>query len=76
MRNVYDFEKHPWFVDMAQGNLTNELLEYFALSDDYRKKVASHSMLAVGNHLGMTTRYSLEAKKLIDRINTRLKETE
>lgn len=72
MKNFSDFEKKSWFVDLTQRNMTDELIEYFVLSDDYRKKVASHSMLAVGNHSGITKLYKKGAKDFINRINKRL----
>lgn len=74
MRNFTDFEKFPWFVDLAQGKMTNELIEYFVQSEDYRVKVASHAMLAVGNHSGITKAYKENAVMLLDRINTRLEQ--
>ena len=76
MKNVYDFEKYPWFVDLAQGNLTDELLQYFALSEDFKTKVASHSMLALGNHLRVTKQYKIEAQQLITRINNQLEKAD
>ena len=72
MKNFSDFEEFPWFIDLAKGNMTNELIEYFVLSEDYRVKVASHAMLAVGNHSGIAKQYKHNAAELLDRINKRL----
>ena len=72
MKNFEDFEKFPWFVDMALGRLNNDLIEYFVLSEDYKKRVAFHAMLAVGNHLAVTRQYKSTAAELLERINKRL----
>ena len=74
MKNFNDFEQYSWYLDMAQGKMSKELIEYFVLSEDYKKRVASHAMLAVGNHLKITRQYKINAVELIDRIDKRLKE--
>ena len=50
------------------------MIRYFVESEDYRKRVASHTMLAVGNHLGVTKQYKDNALLLLERIKTRLQE--
>ncbi|WP_370001263.1 DUF6090 family protein [Winogradskyella sp.] len=74
MRNFYDFEKFPWFVDLAQNKLTEEIIAYYTTSEDYKKRVASHAMLAATNHLGITKKYKEDADELIERIYARLEE--
>jgi hypothetical protein len=74
MKNFYDFEQFPWFIDMAQGKITADIVEYFTTSEDYKKRVASHAMLAAGNHLGIAQKYKSDAVELINRINLRRKE--
>ncbi|EDP71952.1 hypothetical protein FBALC1_12662 [Flavobacteriales bacterium ALC-1] len=74
MTNFNDFEEFPWFLDMAQNKFTNEIIKYFVESEDYKTRVASHAMLAGGNHLNITQQYKQNAEALIERINDRLKE--
>ncbi|MFC0605342.1 DUF6090 family protein [Winogradskyella pulchriflava] len=76
MKNFYEFEKHPWFVDLSQNKISDEMIEYFVLSEDYRTRVASHSMLAVGNHLNATKQYKNNAIELIKQIDSRINEND
>ena len=72
MKNFYELEKFPWFIDLATNNLSEEVIKYYTTSEDYKKRVASHRMLAVGNHLGATQKYKEDAIELINRIKQRL----
>ena len=76
MKNFYDLEKFPWFIDLATNNLSEEVIKYYTTSEDYKKRVASHRMLAVGNHLGATQKYKEDAIEIINRINKRLDESD
>lgn len=73
LKNIEEFRNFNWFVDWTQGNFTPEAISYFAESDDYRKRVASHQLLAAGNHLRFVTLYNENAKELITQLNKRLK---
>ena len=72
MKNFNDFEKFPWFLDLAQNNLTDEIITYYTESDDYKRRVASHAMLAATNNLAITQQYKEDATELIERIYSRL----
>ncbi|MCK7591554.1 hypothetical protein M0G43_13285 [Subsaxibacter sp. CAU 1640] len=74
LKNFNDLEKFPWFIDMAKGNLTDEVITYFTESEDYKKRVTSHAMLAVGNHLAIAKQYKQDAIELLEGINKRIKE--
>ncbi|MCT4629018.1 hypothetical protein [Winogradskyella sp.] len=76
MKNFSDFEKFPWFIDLAQNKLTDEIISYFTESDDYKKRVASHRMLATINNLTITQKYKDDATELIDRIYKRINKDE
>jgi len=76
MKNFYELEKFPWFIDLATNRLSEEVIKYYTTSDDYKKRVASHRMLAVGNHLGATQKYKEDAIELINRIKQRLDESQ
>lgn len=75
MGNFKDYKDYDWFVDLFQNKFTPELIEYFVLSEDYRKRVTSHNILAARNHLALTQQYKQNAVALINRINTRLRES-
>lgn len=72
MGNFSDFESYPWFVDLTQGKFTDEMISYFTESEDYRKRVAAHNILAAGNHLTLTKQYKLNAEEILKRIKKRL----
>lgn len=76
MKNFYELEKFPWFIDLATNKLSEEVIKYYTTSEDYKKRVASHRMLAVGNHLGATQKYKEDAIELINRIKQRLDESQ
>ncbi|WP_420572459.1 DUF6090 family protein [Kordia sp.] len=72
--NLEEFQEFPWFVDWSQGNTTEEMIAYFAISEDYRKKVAAYNVLAYGNHLQLIKGYKENAKHVLERIEKRLEE--
>lgn len=65
--NIRSFRDKSWYVDWTQGKITPELQAYY-LSDDYRKRVASHSIFGIKNHLQFVTFYKNGAKDIIDHI--------
>lgn len=73
INNFKDFKDYNWFVDLFQNRFTPELIEYFMLSEDYRKRVMSHNILAARNHLAVTQQYTNNAKYFLDEIDKRLK---
>jgi hypothetical protein len=72
MSNFNDFKNYDWFVDLFQNNLTPEIIDYFVLSEDYRKRVTSHNILAARNHLALAQQYTKNAKNILTEINKRL----
>lgn len=76
MKNFHALEQYPWFVDMSMGKITPEVVAYFTTSEDYKKRVASHAMLAVGNHLTVARQYKEQAVHLLNRIDKRLEGSE
>jgi hypothetical protein len=72
MKNFNDFQEKSWFIDMATGNFSDDMVEYFTKSEDYKKRIASHAILAVGNHLGIARRYKNDAIDLLNQIDKRL----
>lgn len=72
LSNIQSFKNQPWFVDWTQGNFTKEMIIYFSESEDYRKRVASHNLLASKNHLLFVSLYNKGAKNILQKIEERL----
>ena len=72
MKNLNELREYPWFVDLSLGKYNEEMIAYFTESEDYRKRVALHNMLASNNHLAITKNYKLQATELLRRINSRV----
>ncbi len=72
LNNIESFKKQPWFVDWAQGNITKEMIQYFAESKDYRKRVASHNLLAAKNHLLFINLYNKGAKRILNKLEEKM----
>jgi hypothetical protein len=72
MKNLNELKDYPWFVDLSQGKFNEEMVAYFAESEDYRKRVALHNMLATNNHLAITKEYKRQATEILKQINIRL----
>ena len=72
MDNFKVLQDKSWFIDMAQANFTPEVIDYFTSSEDYKKRVVSHGMLAAVNHLSLSKQYKNNAAKLLRQIEERL----
>ena len=70
--NIEAYKKYDWYVDWSIGKFTPEMIIYFTESEEYRKQVASHNLLAGKNHMLFVTTYKDNAVKLIDIINQHL----
>lgn len=71
--NIETYKKYDWYVDWSIGKFTPEMIIYFTESEEYRKQVASHNLLAGKNHMLFVTAYKSNAIKLIDIIDQHLK---
>lgn len=49
------------------------MIKYFAESEDFRKRVASHNLLAAKNHLLFINLYNKDAKRILNKLEERLK---
>lgn len=65
LQNIETYKNHGWFVDWTLGNFTPEMIIYFTESEEYKKQVASHNLLAGKNHLLFVNSYRDNANKLI-----------
>ena len=72
MKNLNDLKEFSWFVDLSQGKFNDDMIAYFTESEDYRKRVALHNMLASNNHLTMVKEYKRQATEMLKRIGERL----
>jgi len=71
-KNLDAFRDKPWFVDWSQGRQTDDMLTYFTTSEDYKKRVAAHKILAADAHLRFIETYKYNATELLRQINSRL----
>lgn len=71
LENLNDFKEFPWFVDWSQGKITDEMIAYFATSEDYRKRVAAYNVLAFGNHYALISSYKVNAKMMLEALEKR-----
>lgn len=74
LKNLESFKQYSWFVDWTQQKFNSEMVTYFSSSEDYRKKVAAHNLLASRNHLLIVKSYKANAKVMLERIKTRLED--
>jgi len=74
LQNFDSFKQHSWFVDFTQNKTNPEMIAYFSESEDYRKRVAAHSILAHGNYLALLKSYQLNATEILRLIKERLGE--
>lgn len=70
--NFNDFKSFSWFVDLSLGRFNQDIVDYFVLSEDYRKRVTGHLILAAGNHLSLAKQYKINAEVILKRIDNRL----
>lgn len=74
LSNINTYKKYDWYVDWTLGRFTSEMIIYFTESEEYRKQVASHNLLAGKNHLLFINAYKENAVKLITYIDSYLKD--
>lgn len=74
MKNINELKEYPWIVDLFQNKFNDEMITYFTESEDYRKRVVIHNMLATNNHVAIIKNYKLQATEILKRIKTRLEE--
>lgn len=72
LNNLESFKKYPWFVDWTQAIYNKEMIIYFTEGEEFRKKVASHNILASNNHLPLVKLYRANAIEIIKRIKQRI----
>lgn len=72
LNNLESFKEYPWFVDWTEGKFNQDMIIYFTESENYRIKVASHNLLAAGNHTQIIKLYKQNLIVILDRIKKRL----
>ncbi len=71
-RNLQDLRQKPWFIDWTQAKLTEQMITYFTESEEYKKRVAAHKILAADNHLKFIEAYRTNAEELLRQIENRI----
>ena len=72
LHNIEDFKSKEWFVNWTQAQFNEDMIRYFAESEDYRKRVAAHNLLASNNHLRNVKVYKANAEEVLSLIEERL----
>ncbi|MDT0554101.1 hypothetical protein [Urechidicola vernalis] len=74
LKNVESYKAYNWFVDWTQGTYNKDMIAFFTESETYRKQVASHNLLAGGNHLLYVKSYKQNATSMLEFIQSNLDE--
>lgn len=72
LSNMSNLQENDWFVNWTQGSFNEDMVIYFTESEDYRKRVAAHNLLATGNHAALVREYKRQATEVLKLINLRL----
>lgn len=76
LSNMNEMETYPWFVNWTQGSYNEDMIIYFTESEEYRKRVASHNLLANSNHAPLVKEYKRQATEILKLIKNRLEQDE
>jgi len=71
-KNIDDYEKYDWYVDWTLEKTTDEMIDYYCNSEDYRKKMATFKIYAIKNHLAILKQYKASVKIGIKKLKKRL----
>lgn len=71
-KNIESYKKYDWFIDWSQNKPNNEMIDYFTKSNEFKKQVAAHNLLAVKNHLRFVTGYRDNATEIMKLIENQL----
>ena len=72
-KNIERFKQEDWFVEWTLGQTTDEMVLFFYEGEEFRKMVAANDILAGKNHKLFVVNYKKEAKKLLQKLEERLK---
>ena len=71
-KNIGDFQQYSWYVDLMQGKVTPDFIEYIVTSEDYLKLVATLKAYAIRNQLAHVKLYRDYARKILVDLEKRL----
>ena len=71
-KNISDFQQYSWYVDLMQGKVTPDFIEYIVTSEDYKKRVATQKAYAIRNQLAHVKLYRDYARKILVDLEKRL----
>lgn len=72
-KNIERFKQEDWFVEWSMGETTDEMIRFFYEGEEYRRMAAASDILAGRNHKMFASTYKKEAKKLLLKLEERLK---
>ncbi len=73
LANLNYFKQQDWFIPWMQGQMTDEMKDFFGNSLDYKNRVAANNILTTSNHQNYIKLYKTNASALLNRIDKRLK---
>ena len=68
LANVFSLEKYPWYIDFTSGKFNKESIGYFLDSHEYRSKLSTFRLLAIGNYLRELKGFTEESRILLEQI--------
>lgn len=69
---LYMKNNESWIADLFKGNMDNPDIMTYYLSDDYRTRLALHSVLVNGNLLVILEEYQKSMKGILEELSKRL----
>ena len=72
LNNLNRYRDKSWFVGWTQGELTDEMIDYFMNDQEHLNRIAAHNVLAAQNHLRFARIYKSNAAVVLNRIEERL----
>ncbi len=71
-KNIEEFQQYSWYVDLMQGKVTSDFIEYVVSSEDYKIRVATQKAYAIRNQLAHVKLYRDYARKILVDLEKRL----
>lgn len=69
INNLYDLEKHEWYLPCIRGEYNRDVLDYLLTSTEYKNKLASFQIVSIGNFLELLKEFKQNGEILLKKIN-------
>lgn len=74
VKNISDFQEYSWYVDLMSSKITDEFLDYIINDEDFKKRVVTQKVYAIGNQLAHVKLYKKYAHSVVEKIYERINE--